>query len=526
MNAGGCKTDNDFCPVGFFVYLESSEQKTKINTTGTEKEHNSMYSMVKLTTLVSCGRDPARSLPLRRGFLLIPLILVSFAFSSQMQAAPNVSPPPDGCYPGFTTAEGCRALNSLTTGAGNTGVGWYSLFADTTGSYNTGVGGGTLVLNTADSNTAAGAAALLLNGSGTQNCAFGTDALVYNGFGVSGANFNNAFGAFGLFNNTDGYTNNAVGNHALFENIHGAGNTAVGDLALQNNDSSGNATGNINTAVGAQALLANVDGDSNNAVGYSALENGTDGLQNNAMGAFALLNNNGASNTAIGDSAFANSVTGSFNTVIGWHAGAFDGNDNIYIGATAGGAGAENGSIRIGDPGFITGTWIAGIFGATAPAGIPVVVSATGKLGTVVSSARFKDDIRPMDKASESIFALNPVTFHYKKQLDANGTPQFGLVAEQVAKVNPDLVVLDRDGKPYTVRYEAVNAMMLNEFLKEHRTVQDLKATAEQQQATIALQESQIKALTASLREQATQIQKVSAQVEMIKPAPQVVENR
>jgi hypothetical protein len=494
-----------------------------------------MYSLIQLKTFVSCGRDPARSLPLGRGFLLIPLILACLAFLPQMQATPAALPTPipgnpDGCYPGFTTAEGCKALFHLTTGAGNTAVGWYSLYQDTTGSYNTGLGGGTLVLNTADSNTATGAAALLLNIDSTQNCAYGTDALVYNGFGTGlNADFNDAFGAFALFNNTDGYTNNAVGNHALFENIHGAGNTAVGDLALQNNDSSGNAFGNINTAVGAQALLANDDGDSNNAVGYSALENVVDGNQNNAMGTFALVNSTGAANTAVGDSTFMNGVTGNFNTIIGWHTGSatgVDGSDNIYIGATAGPTGAENGSIRIGDPGFIAGTWIAGIFGATAPAGIPVVVSATGKLGTVVSSARFKDDIKPMDKASEAIFALNPVTFHYKKQLDANGTPQFGLVAEQVAKVNPDLVVSDRDGKPYTVRYEAVNAMLLNEFLKEHRTVQDLKVTAEKQQATIALQESQIKALTASLREQATQIQKVSAQVEMIKPAPQVVENR
>ncbi len=495
-----------------------------------------MYSLIQLKTFVSCGRDPARSLPLGRGFLLIPLILVCFAFLPQMQATPAALPTPfpgtnpDGCYPGFTSAEGCKALFHLTSGAGNTAFGWYSLFEDTTGSFNTALGGGTLVINTADSNTATGAAALLLNIDSTQNCAYGTDALVYNGFGTGlNADFNDAFGAFALYNNSDGYTNNAVGNHALFENIHGAGNTAVGDLALQNNDESGNAFGNINTAVGAQALLANDDGDSNNAVGYSALENVVDGNQNNAMGTFALVNSTGAANTAVGDSAFMNGVTGNFNTIIGWHTGSatgVDGNDNIYIGATAGPTGPENGALRIGDPGFVAGAWIAGIFGATAPAGIPVVVSATGKLGTVISSARFKDDIKPMDKASEAIFALNPVTLHYKKQLDANGTPQFGLVAEQVAKVNPDLVVPDRDGKPYTVRYEAVNAMMLNEFLKEHRTVQDLKVTAEKQQATIALQESQIKALTASLREQATQIQKVSAQVEMIKPTPQVVENR
>jgi len=494
-----------------------------------------MYSLIQLKTFVSCGRDPARSLPLGRGFLLIPLILVCLAFLPQMQATPAALPTPfpgtnpDGCYPGFTSAEGCKALFHLTTGAGNTAFGWYSLFEDTTGSYNTGLGGGTLVLNTADSNTATGAAALLLNIDSTQNCAFGTDALVYNGFGTGlNADFNDAFGAFALYNNTDGYTNNAVGNHALFENIHGAGNTAVGDEALLNNDSSGSNFGNINTAVGSQALFANVDGDSNNAVGYSALENVVDGNQNNAMGTFALVNNNGAANTAVGDSTFMNSVTGNFNTIIGWHTGSVtgvDGNDNIYIGATAGPAGAENGAIRIGDPGFIAGCWIAGIFGNATP-GVPVYINAFGKLSTTPSSQRFKDEIKPMDKASEAIFALKPVTFRYKKQLDPQGIPQFGLVAEEVERVNPDLVARDGEGKVYSVRYEAVNAMMLNEFLKEHRTVQDLKVTAEKQQATIALQENQIKALTASLREQATQIQKVSAQVEMIKPAPQVVENR
>src|SRR6184192_3170001 len=242
------------------------------------------------------------------------------------------------------------------------------------------------------------------------------------------------------------------------------------------------------------------------------------------MGVFALVNSNGAANVAIGDSAFVNSVTGNFNTIVGWHAGTntgVDGSDNIYIGATAGPTSAENGSIRIGDTAFISGCWIAGISGATSTGGSAVFVNAKVKLGTLTSSARFKDDIKPMNKASESLFALNPVTFHYKKEIDANGTPQFGLVAEEVAKVNPDLVINDPNGKPYTVRYEAVNAMLLNEFLKEHCTVQELKVTAEKQQTTIALQESQIKALTASLREQATQIQKVSAQIEMIKPAPQ-----
>src|SRR5262249_24929045 len=161
-----------------------------------------------------------------------------------------------------------------------------------------------------------------------------------------------------------------------------------------------------------------------------------DGVQNNAMGVFALQQNGGGGNTAVGDSAFINSTTGSFNTVIGWQAGAHtgvDGDDNIYIGATAGPAsGTENGRIRIGAPGLITGCWIAGISGATSTGGSAVFVNAAGKLGTLTSSARFKDDIKPMNKASESLFALNPVTFHYKKQIDANGTPQFGLVAEEV----------------------------------------------------------------------------------------------
>jgi Chaperone of endosialidase len=167
----------------------------------------------------------------------------------------------------------------------------------------------------------------------------------------------------------------------------------------------------------------------------------------------------------------------------------------------------------------VTDCFIAGIFRATTSPGVAVFVNPDGKLGTILSSARFKDNIKPMDKASEAILSLKPVTFRYKKDLDANGTPQFGLVAEEVAKVNPDLVVRGPDGKPYTVRYEAVNAMLLNEFLKEHQLVQ-------KQQSTIASQEAKIEWLTTTVQQQAAQIQKVSTQLEMIKPAPQVVENR
>ena len=207
--------------------------------------------------------------------------------------------------------------------------------------------------------------------------------------------------------------------------------------------------------------------------------------------------------------------------------------ENIYIGDTAGtldntGAspGDEAGVIRIGSV-FAgnTACFINGISGQTASGGVAVYINSNGKLGTLTSSARFKTEIKPMDKASESILVLKPVTFRYKKEIDANRIPQFGLVAEDVEKVNPDLVVNGRDGKPYTVRYEAVNAMLLNEFLKEHHTVQELKSTVAKQEAIIAQQQKGMEAVTARLEEQDSKIQKVSAQLELSKPAPRTVGN-
>src|SRR5207247_10058866 len=176
------------------------------------------------------------------------------------------------------------------------------------------------------------------------------------------------------------------------------------------------------------------------------------------------------------------------------------------------GKAGESNYIRIGTKGTHTHTLIAGISGATVAGGVGVIIDTNGHLGTVVSSERFKDKVKPMDKASEVILALKPVTFRYKKELDPAGIPQFGLVAEEVEKVNPDLVARDEQGKPYTVRYEAVNAMLLNEFLKEHHQVQDLKAIVAQQQ-------KQIDALTAGL-------QKVSDRLALNKPAPRIVENQ
>jgi hypothetical protein len=329
------------------------------------------------------------------------------------------------------------------------------------------------------------------------NTAEGTDAL----FLLTAGTDNTAAGFGALFRNTTGSDNTAVGFEALLSNTIGFQNAANGFQALLNNTS-----GFHNTANGFQALVANTTGNHNTATGDRALEGNTTGNDNTTDGAHSLgANTTGSGNIALGFGAGANLTTG---------------NDNIDIG-NAGIAGEAN-TIRIGTEGTQSATFIAGIRGATVAGGVGVMVDMNGHLGTVTSSERFKDQIKHMDKASEAILALKPVTFHYKKEIDPEGILQFGLVAEDVAKVNPALIVRDREGKPYTVRYDAVNAMLLNEFLKEHRKVEDLKKDF---QATVARQQKEIAALAAMVEEQASQIQKVSAQLEASKPAPQVVLN-
>jgi hypothetical protein len=293
----------------------------------------------------------------------------------------------------------------------------------------------------------------------------------------------------------DGLSNTALGNDALVNDITGSFNTATGYAALYNDN------GSYNTATGVAALYSNPFGVDNTANGFQALYN-DNGSYNTATGAGALLNNTtGGGNIALGYGAGSNLTTGSHNIDIG-----------------NGGVAGESRTIRIGKHGLQTATHIAAISGVTVPTGVPVIVDTNGHLGTTTSSARFKESIQPMDKASEAILALKPVTFHYKHDLDPSGTPQFGLVAEQVEKVNPDLVARDEQGKPYTVRYEAVNAMLLNEFLKEHKAFVEQQRKLEQQGATIALQQKQIEALTAGL-------QKVSAELEVKKPALQTISN-
>jgi uncharacterized coiled-coil protein SlyX len=244
-----------------------------------------MYSLNQVNKLVSCGRDPARSLPFWRGFLLIPLILVCFAVAPQTRA---VSPPPDGGYPGFNTAEGDNALKFLIGGFGNSAFGWFSNFSAVGASFNTGAGAGTLALNTADANTAVGAAALILNGQGGRNTAVGAGAMVNND-GNSTNNdgfYNDAVGAFSLNGNVTGFSNNAMGDSSLFRNINGAQNTAVGDEALENNDATGDGMANNNVAVGGQSLVNDVNGSENTAVGTGAGTNIANGFNNTYVGDF------------------------------------------------------------------------------------------------------------------------------------------------------------------------------------------------------------------------------------------------
>ena len=486
-------------------------------------------------------------------FTTILLALVCFGFLPQLQA---VNPSPDGCYPNYTTAEGCNALNFLTTGVGNTGVGWYSLYVSTTGNFNTGVGGGTLTLNNGDSNTAVGAAALLLNTTGTENTAVGTNALVFNDSGSD----NSAFGVFALFNSTTGNFNTATGSQALFANTAGTGNTAngvfalnvntdgsfntaVGAFALSNNTGSENtgvgvnalssSTAGGNTAVGGFTLDQNTTGFQNTAVGHGALTSNVEGSFNTALGQSALAVNTGDGNTAIGNVALFNN-TGANNTALGNVAGSnlTTGDNNVDVGYNVGGVAGESNTIRIGNS-DITATYVTGISGATASGGAAVFVNASGKLGTSTSSARFKEDIKPMGKASEVILALKPVSFRYKKEIDPQGIPEFGLIAEEVEKVNPDLIIRDREGKPQTVRYEQINAMLLNEFLKEHQTVQKLKCALVKQEAAIAQQaedfqsklaeqQKEIETVVARLKEHDLKIQRVNDQLELSKPAPRI----
>jgi hypothetical protein len=426
-------------------------------------------------------------------------------------------------------AVGEAALRNNTIGNDNTAVGADALVANISGLNDTAVGYAALNTNTGSENTAVGAHALFLCSTGSSNTATGSSAMA--NATISGAN-NTADGYAALFNDSSGNNNTADGYKALYSNTNGGSNTASGYLALFFNSS-----GNFNTASGRGALYKNT-ASNNVATGYQSLNNNTSGTFNTAVGTKALAANTTASyNTALGYQAL-NTTTGQENTALGANAlfGA-TGSNNIAVGSAAGSfvtggnfnieigsvGGTDSNTIRLGTVGQQTSAYIAGIYGVTVAGGIGVIVDSNGHLGTSTSSARFKENIKPMDTASEAILSLRPVTFRYKKQLDPKAIPQFGLVAEQVEKVDPDLVARDQDGKPYSVRYEAVNAMLLNEFLKAHRKIGQLERTVEKQTAVIGQQrqdfveqQQQIKGLTSSL-------QKVSDELALIKPQPRRV---
>jgi hypothetical protein len=443
------------------------------------------------------------------GLLLIPLVVACFALLPSVQATPD----PASVF-GNNTADGAGALaNPALTGTGNTAFGSQALNKLTTGNNNNAQGNGALQnLTTGGGNAAIGSLALQKLQTGIYNTAVGNTALnaltdgVRNtavGYGtLRSGNFSDttAVGWAALLNNTAN-SNTAVGSAALFSNTIAIANTAIGEGALFSSTEGG-----ANTATGAVALLFNTIGDENTAIGAEALLHNIDGDENTAIGRGTLFEGqSGNANTAIGYEALF-LCTGSFNTALGRFAGGdlTNGSGNVCIGSDVFGVAGESNTTRIRN-----------VYASVA-ATRAVYVTSSNKLGTLASSERFKAEIKPMDKASEAILALKPVSFRYKQEVDPDCIPMFGLVAEEVEKVNPDLVSRDEEGKAFTVRYEAVNAMLLNEFLKEHRTVQE-------QGATIAELRKGMEVLAATVKEQAAQIQKVSAQLEVSKPAPQIV---
>jgi len=395
------------------------------------------------------------------------LILVVLFLIRIVPKASAVSPPPDGGYAGFNTAEGTNSLQNLTTGIGNASVGWYSLFSNTVGNFNTALGAGTLFSNIGE-----------LSGYGTENTAVGAAALL---------------------NNTRGTRNTAVGAFALFYNV-GAANIGP--------------DGSNNTAVGDRALFNNTTGCCNTAMGYQPLQANTEGFNDVAIGNQALLNNTtGDENTAIGTSTMTTNLTGRFNTALGYRAG-FDitGDGNVCIGEGVDGEEGVDDSTYIRNINTTMQSFSAGVNDYVT------VRLSDGRLGhtTVVSSQRYKENIKPLAADSEALYALRPVSFRLKKEYDETQAVGFGLIAEEVEDVDPALVYCNNKGQVESVRYEMVNAMLLNEFLKEHRKVQE-------QEATIARLTKEMENVLARLKEHDSKIQKVSDQIELSDSAGRVV---
>ena len=456
-----------------------------------------------MTTLTRT--NSLRRSPLRRALLLIPLVLACFGLGSLTVQA--VDPPPDGGYGGQNTAEGTDALFSLTTGVWNVAVGFQALHSDTTGNQNTATGYKALFLNTTGGKaTAYGSQALYNNDTGNNNVATGFNTLFSNTSGN-----NNTGNGFRTLNFNNGDDNTATGFNALYNNRTGVQNTATGSQALLHNFAASN-----NTGTGFQALFNNTTSELNVAVGDSALAsfNGTtatDGA-NTALGSIALTaETSGQENTAVGRRALESLTAGSNNTAVGWRAGdnVLTASGTVCIGSSTAGAN-DNDTTYIRNVGTTLQPFSAGVVDFVT------VRLSDNRLGRNASSQRYKENIKAMDKASEAIYQLKPVTYRYKKAIDPNQNLDYGLVAEDVAKIDPKLAIRDGNGQIESVRYMAIYNMMLNELIKEHRKVEQL-------QATVAQQQKGMEVLTAQFKEQVSQIQKVSAQLEVNKPTQKVV---
>ncbi len=511
-------------------------------------------------TTLHFKKSIGRSLSWRCGFVLVPLALAWFALSPPLKAQDC----PSTCPGGGNTGLGVNALDSVIPGTGinNTAMGANALTSDTTGTYNVAIGSGALASNTTGNFNMAIGTEALTNNNGTFNLAIGFRV----GFMNTTGNHLTGIGAAALRNNTTAGFNTAIGADALRENTTTEFNVAVGDSALASFNGT-TATDGANTALGSIALVALTSGEENVAVGRRALQSLTDG----------------SNNVSVGWRSGDDITTGSGNTFLGNHAGGdYTGTEtnNICIGNQTVGSAGESNAIRIGDnlpsegidllgqaaaANFIligtgmhsqgisvseligfgtiqigrglnpaaTSTFIGGIAGFAQPTGgtvedVSIELNAASanfqRLGHDSSSRRYKEDIKPMDKASEALFKLKPVTYRIKKEINPAQPTAFGLIAEDVTEACPDLVAYS-NGQPESVHYKQVSVMMLNEFLKEHKKVEEQQASIADLKSTVALQQKEMQVLTAQLKEQAAQIQKVSAQLETSKPAPQVVNN-
>jgi len=426
----------------------------------------------------------------------------------------------------YNSGFGKSALEKLGSGDNNTATGYYALYSNSNGSSNTANGYQALYLNSGgSSNTASGYKAMYSNKTGTSNTASGYQALYSNDIGTS----NTASGYQALYSNDNGSSNTASGYQALYSNDFGSSNTANGYQALYKN------TGSYNTATGSDALYTNAGGQYNTASGYQALYTNVTGNNNMASGYQALYKNTGSYNTATGSGALYTNAGGQYNTAIGYLAmysntgGNYNtavgketlknstGNNNTAIGNMAGsnitsgnnnicidnlGVAGESKTIRIGDN--QTACYIKGIYGKSASSGTGVYINSSGKLGTTTSSRRFKHDIRDMGSDSDVLMKLRPVTFRYKPDYDPDQSLQYGLVAEEVEKVAPGLVAYDKEGRPYSVYYHKVNAMLLNEVQKQYRINQKQQKKIEELERQVReLEDLQtlVSALQAKVRE-------------------------